>query len=266
MIIDVNAWIGTWPFRSLRDNTPESLVACIDRCGIDRAIVSPLEAVFHRDPRPANEMLVEQIAAFRDRLIPMATLNPAMPGWETDLADWQERLGMKGVRLFPVYHDYAVDGPEAKKLASACSERGMPVLIPQRLEDVRQHHWIDPGKEVPLNGIAALLDAVPGVTVVVPNARGIIDSDLWKRENLRNRRWYVDTSLTEFLYGLHYDISRKNPMGGFFEGGGASHLMFGSHQPMSYAASALVKLATLPVDSGERDRIASGNAVDVFDL
>ena len=31
MIFDVNAWVGVWPFRALRDHTPAALVARLDR-------------------------------------------------------------------------------------------------------------------------------------------------------------------------------------------------------------------------------------------
>ena len=53
MLLDVNAWLGQWPFRALRDNTPQTLLARLDRCGIDAAAVSPIEAVFHRNVQPA---------------------------------------------------------------------------------------------------------------------------------------------------------------------------------------------------------------------
>ena len=46
MIIDVNASLGHYPFRRLRHNTADTLVALMDRNGIDRAVVSSLHAVF----------------------------------------------------------------------------------------------------------------------------------------------------------------------------------------------------------------------------
>ena len=41
---DVNAWIGSWPFRTLRDNTPAALLARLERVGITHAAVSSVEA------------------------------------------------------------------------------------------------------------------------------------------------------------------------------------------------------------------------------
>ncbi|MCA9133557.1 MAG: hypothetical protein KDA45_10400 [Planctomycetales bacterium] len=46
MIIDVNAFLGHYPFRSLRGNTAESMLQTMDGNGIDYALVSSLHAVF----------------------------------------------------------------------------------------------------------------------------------------------------------------------------------------------------------------------------
>ena len=53
--IDLNAWLGSWPFRGLRDNTPDTLIRRLDRAGIGTGCVSRIEAILHRSVQPANE-------------------------------------------------------------------------------------------------------------------------------------------------------------------------------------------------------------------
>ena len=264
MIFDANAWLGVWPFRALRDNTPEALVARLDRAGIACAAVSQIEAIFHRNAQPANERLAESIAPFAERLCPVATLNPTYPGWEDDLRACHEELGMKGVRLFPQYHGYEVDGDLARRAVEACTERGLSVAIPHRMEDTREHHRIDPGKAVDLDRIAALVARVPEARIIVPNGRMHVHSALWRNEELRERRWYVDLSLTEVHYVLHRDVDRRKELAYLIEQGGADHILFGSHQPISYTGPALVKLAILPVDDETRADISYRNAARLF--
>ncbi len=264
MIFDANAWIGVWPFRSLRDNTPEKLLARMDRSGIDLAAVSQIEAVFHRSPQPANEKLAESVAPFGDRLVPMATINPTMPGWEDDLRASQESLGMKAVRLFPPYQGYDADGPEIARVLEACAERALPVSIPHRMEDSREHHPIDPGKTVALDAIADLVAAAPNATIIVPNGRGFTHSALWTRTDLRDRPWYVDLSLTEVHYTLHRSLAGMRELATFLDEGGAEHLMFGTHLPFSYAGPALVKRAVLDVDDRTLEDVSYNNAANVF--
>ncbi len=264
MIFDVNAWLGVWPFRSLRDNTAQELVARMDRSNIDHAAVSLIEAVFHRYPQPANEKLAQAVEPYRDRLHPMATINPLYPGWGDDLACCHESLGMVGVRLFPVYHDYDIAGPEACELVSECAKRKLPVQIPHRLEDVREHHPMDQGETVDLNRVADLVSRVPEATIIVTNTRPIGYCPLWQRDELRDHSWYVDLSLAEVTYTLHKNIDTMKDIAVLTEQGGQKHLLFGSHMPFSYAGPALVKLAVLPVDEDAREDISSRTAARFF--
>jgi predicted TIM-barrel fold metal-dependent hydrolase len=267
MIFDVNAWLGAWPFRQLRDSTPETLVARLKRCGVCAAAVSQIDAIFHRNFQPANERLVEAVDPYRDVLIPLATINPTYIHWERDLQTCHERLGMRGVRLFPEYHAYPVDGPLARQVVEACAERNLPVQIPMRIEDYRERHRIDPGRGgVELARIANLIAAVPKATIMVTNARGIVNSQLWQRTELRSANWYVDLSLAEVHYQLHTDVRSSRDLGLFIEQGGADHLLFGSHVPFSYLGSALVKRATLPVSPDTLENISYHNAAHIFGL
>ncbi|MDE2998500.1 MAG: amidohydrolase family protein [Gemmatimonadota bacterium] len=245
---DLNAWLGSWPFRALRDNTPETLIRRLGRAGIDKAAVSRIEAILHRSVQPANERLAEDLEGFTDRLIPMATINAADRNWEGDLRRCHEDLGMKGARLFPTYHEFAIDGPEARRVVSACAERGLPVFIPHRIEDVRQRHWMDPGRMLDLNGVTNLIASVSGATIVIPNARGIAGSALWRRNEIRDRDWYFDLSLAEVHYSLSRNVNQLGDLADFIDQGGADHLVFGTHAPFSYPSAARVKCAVLPVD------------------
>jgi uncharacterized protein len=262
---DINAWIGNWPFRTLRDNTPQTLVARLQRAGIRRAAVSSVEAVFQRHVQPANEKLAADLEGWGESLVPLATLNPRYPHWQDDLRRCHEELGMKGVRLFPPYHGYDVDGPQAVQAVSACAERDLPVFIPFRLEDQRQRHWMDPGAQLDLTRTANLIDKVPQATVVVTNARGLVQSPLWQRQDLRGRSWYFDLSLAEVHYILHTRPGRMRDLADFIEEGGAPHLLFGTHAPFSYPAAARVKAAILPVEAKTLAEICWNRASRLLD-
>jgi hypothetical protein len=49
MRIDFHTYIGHWPFRQLRGNTAEGLVAYMERFGIDRAVVANINGVFYKN-------------------------------------------------------------------------------------------------------------------------------------------------------------------------------------------------------------------------
>lgn len=265
MIIDINTYIGNFPFRTLRDNTPEKLVARLDRSGIHMAAVSSIDALFNRHPLLANEKLIQDIEPYTDRLIPIGTLNPLSPHWEEDLQDCI-KWGMKGIRIFPPYQGFETHGAEAKQVVQACASENLPIFIPNRLEDSRQHHWMDPGKESNLTQIADLIAANPQATLIIPNARGIYRSALWQRKDIRNANWYIDLSLAEIFYGLHQNVNAMRDLADLFEEGGANHVLFGSNLPISYAGPALVKRAQLPVDDEMLKDISYRTAAKILNL
>ena len=260
---DLNAWVGTWPFRALRDNNPQGLLARLQRAGIERAAVGQIEAAFQRQVQPTNEQLAASLAP-HPQLLPMATLNPAYPHWHDDLRRCHEDLGMRGVRLFPVYHQYAADSPQAVRAVAACAERGLPVFMPHRLEDNRQRHWMDPGRVLDLGQVANLIVQVPLAKVVVPNARGLLQTPLWQRADIRRAPWYFDLSLAEVHYVLHRAVEHMGDIADFIAAGGAGHLVFGTHAPFSYPAAARVKAAVLPVEQDELKAICWRRAVELL--
>ena len=125
MWIDINAHVGHWPFKKLRYNTCAALLERMDRFGVDVSIVSNLNGIFYKNTRSANEELQTEIGSsrrFRDRLVPFAVLNPIYAGWKDDLEACVGKAGMKGVRLYPAYHDYALTDPSCIELVKRVRE------------------------------------------------------------------------------------------------------------------------------------------------
>ena len=141
MIIDSNAYIGSWPFRKIRNNTAEGLLRLMDREGIDRAVVGSLSGVFYRNAQVGNEELFREVRGHEDRLISVATINPGYPGWERDFERCRCELGMKGLKLYPMVHGYSLWDESALRLIRKAAGYGMPVVIPMRVEDERIQHW-----------------------------------------------------------------------------------------------------------------------------
>ena len=120
-LVDLNCYLGEWPFRRYPCTTVDRLLARMDTLRIERAAVSRLENVFFKDCLVGNRELAALIAPHTERLTPFYTINPAFPGWEDDLRLCQEELGLApgagGIQLHPNYHAYDLAGREA----AACS-------------------------------------------------------------------------------------------------------------------------------------------------
>jgi predicted TIM-barrel fold metal-dependent hydrolase len=161
MIVDVNAYLGPFAFRRLRHNTAAGLLALMDSKKIDKAVVSSAAAITYRNAQAGNEEVAEEVRRHRDRLIPFAVINPFYAGWQDDLKTCQEDFGMRGLRLYPNWHNYQLSSPCGRELVTAATERGLVISIPIRVEDSRERSWLVNVPDIPLDEIAELVKANP---------------------------------------------------------------------------------------------------------
>lgn len=252
MIIDTNAYLGPFAFRRLRHNSAEALLRLMDEKGIDKAMVSSASAITYRNAQSGNEEVAEAAAPHRDRLIPFAVVNPFYAGWQDDLKICHEQFGMKGLRLYPKWHNYALSDGCCLELIQQATERGMVVSIPMRVEDYRQRSWLVDVPDVPLSEIVTLVQACPQVRFILLNGAGYTGSPLGKEENGLPANYMIEISRLSALLA--------NEIGTLVSRLGADRVVFGSGMPFKYPDPALLKLEVLDVPAEVREAIQSGNA------
>lgn len=258
MIIDANAYMGHWPFRPLRHNTADGLLRLMDQHGIDRAVVSSIHAIFYRNSQAGNEELSVQIRPHRDRLIPFATLNPTYVGWREDLHRCCEDLGMKGLRLFPYYHDYVLTEERSLALIGEATERGLPLALPIRVVDMRQRHWMDTLKNLSLSEIEAVVRQCPETTFLILEGVGVEHSALAKDEDLQRSNVLFEISrMTSVL---------QKTLPELLHAVGPSKLVFGTGMPFKYPRPALLKMELLDAEETVKEQIFHANMARVLGL
>ncbi len=171
MITDTCALVGKWPFAPLSYSSVDDLLVKMDKIGIARAVVSPVEGAFYKRPQPVNEALAAAIADHADRLLLAAVCNPSHLGWERDLQHAMSELGAVGVRLFPGYHGYGLEHPGTKALAIETAGQETPLFITVRLQDERYHPPAFKVPSVPLTSLITFANAHPQTHIVLSMAR-----------------------------------------------------------------------------------------------
>ena len=251
-MIDVNAYIGHFAYRQLRHNTGAGLVRLMDRFGIQRAVVSSAAAITYRNPHAGNEETAAEVEAHRGRLIPFAVLSPAYAGWQDDLKICHEKFGMRGVRLYPHWHGYALSDPRCRDLVNAATERGMAIAIPVRVEDRRQQGWLVDIADLELGEIAGLIRACPKARFIVQNASGVAGSVLGSRNNGLGENYAVEITRLSVEFG--------NEIGRLVAALGDDRVLFGSGMPFHYPGAAIVRMEILEAPEEVKAKIRSRNA------
>ncbi len=256
MLIDTNAYLGPFAFRRLRHNTPGGLLKLMDAKGIAKAAVSSAAAITYRNPQSGNEELAEAVRPHRDRLIPLAVINPAYAGWKDDLKICHEEFGMKGLRLYPKWHRYELADPVCLELVRLAAEQNMVISIPLRVEDYRQRSWLVDVPDLRPADLVPLVKACPKARFVLVNGLGFAGSPLGEKGQGLPANYVIEISrLTAVM---------ANEIGQLLCELGPDRVVFGTGMPFNSPDPALVKLEVLDAPEEVKEQIRWKTAAKLF--
>jgi predicted TIM-barrel fold metal-dependent hydrolase len=255
MLLDINAHVGHWPFKQLKNNTCAGLLEYMNRFGVTSSVISNLTGVFYKDTQTANEELYDEIRSdkkFRDRFIPFAVLNPIYAGWQNDLEKCHNQLGMKGICLYPLYHDYEVTDPACIELVKRARDKGMIITFTHRIMDSRQRSWMDISKEWSLKDMIPIIKEVPDARYFIVNTANSITVG------------EEDTALIKKT-DLLFDTSGRvlTDLGGMIKRYGKEKFAHGTHFPILDYLGGLLRIDSLyesEADAETMELLKSGNA------
>jgi predicted TIM-barrel fold metal-dependent hydrolase len=256
LILDVNCFVGHWPFRRIPYRTASDLVRLMARVHTQGALVTPLAGLFYKDCLSAvHELLDELETESLSNLWPVAVVNPAFPGWQEDLAIMVDEWGCVAVRLFPSYHDYRLPDPQAEELLSVIQERGLPLMISMRVEDERLQHWLVRVEPVSPLDIMWLLRTFSDIRIV------LCESKPDEIDQLRDR----------ILTHAHASVATPTRMPQFYleelvRQLGSERVLYGTGMPLSYPEGTLQEVRDAQLAEDDRNRVLSGNALKLFGL
>ncbi|MGV3686351.1 MAG: amidohydrolase family protein [Daejeonella sp.] len=262
MLIDINAYVGNWPFQQLQYNTCEALLDRMNKFGVEISVISNLNGIFYKNTQSANEELYKELRSarkFSDRFIPFAVINPIYAGWRDDLETSVKHFGMKGVRVYPKYHDYGIIDPACIELVKRVRDHGLPVAFEYRMVDSRQRSWMDidyvvgtPKREWTLKDILPIVKAVPDAKYMILNYANASALTAEEMALVKNANLLFDTSGRTITN-----------MSDFLKLYGTDKFAFGTHSPILDYLSGQLRIESLypsEADENVKEMLRSGNA------
>ena len=250
MIVDVNTFVGSYPFRRVTGSTLGHLAKSMTRLGIDQAWVSHLPSVFWRDPMEGNDSLL-QATSDMAAMAPVPAIHPGLPGWETELVRLA-RLPVPAVRCDASFYGLDPAGEEMLTLVRACAGHDIPLLAAARLEDGRQRHPHDRAPELAAAAVRSWLRVDAGLRLIVTHAdKAFIEEVHFGSTPSEASRVWWDVS---WVWGPPEDHLQQ-----LLGTVGLDRFVFGTGQPLRLPDAAFAKLDLLDLSVEDRDRMAAGN-------
>jgi hypothetical protein len=248
-MIDVNAWIGGYPFRDVPHPEPAILLRVLEREGFSGAWVGHLPAAFWRDAHAGNAPLRAALAPFAAQLWPTPIARPDWPGWE-EVVDEAARVGEPAIRAYPMQWGLPPDGPAMRSLAHRCAMRGRVLLLTTRFEDGRQRHPMDTVADLPAWSVRELVRQTDASIVVTSAGADAISEIAWGLTDAERERIWFDPT---WLWGPPDD--QFTQLVGTI---GAARFAFGTGWPLRLAQQSRALVALSPFN---RTAFADGTAI-----
>jgi predicted TIM-barrel fold metal-dependent hydrolase len=238
-MIDVAAWIGPYPFRELPHPDPDVLVRVLERERLSGAWVGYLPAAWQRDQMQANRTLFQALAPY-PVLRAAPTIRPDWPRWEQQLDEVVQR-GAAAIRVYPRHWQLGPYDVRLHDLVLACAERGLPVVLTVRFEDLRQRSDLDTAGDLPAVYVRALARLRDDVRLVVTGAgREMMEEAHGSLTPDEQRRVYWDFA---WVWGPPEDHFAH-----LLRTMGAERFVYGTHWPLRLVQNSRANLDLLPDD------------------
>jgi predicted TIM-barrel fold metal-dependent hydrolase len=255
MRLDVNSFLGSYPFRRVPGTSPDALLRAMDRVAIDQAWVTHLPGIFWRDPAAGNPWLYETTAR-HDRLQPVPAIHPGLNGWEAALTE-ARAARVPAIRCDPTYYGLDPVGTEMRALTGACSAEGVPLMLAVRLEDARQRHPNDRASELPPWAVRTLVRSDPRVRLIITHAdRPFVEEVHFGSTPEESSRILWDIC---WIWGPPEDHLET-----LLRTVGVDRFVFGTGQPLRIPENSVAKLDLLDLSPEQRASIESDNALAVL--
>ena len=261
MLLDINASVGHWPFQQFKYNTCGALLERMNRFGISISVISNLNGIFYKNTQSSNEELYAEIISdkrFTDRFIPFAVINPIYAGWKDDLDTCSSKFGMKGIRIYPLYHDYELTDPACIELVKTARDKKLVVAIPTRMVDSRPRSWMDIATEWSLKDIMPVIRAVPDARYMILNAANSLDLDDNDLDLIRKGEVVIDTSGRAI--SKPWELIKRF---------GSDKFAFGTHSPILDYTTGQLRIEALresEADEKTKELLRSANAKRILGI
>lgn len=249
-MIDVNVSLFRWPFRRLAGDDTAGLVAALRKRNVVQAWAGSLEGVFHKDLASANTRLAEECRRFGDGMLkPFGSINLKLPDWQEDLRRCHEEHTMPGIRLHPNYHGYGLNDPAFSELLHLATARRLVVQLAVCLEDERTQHPLMRVPPVDISPLAVLLKSEPDARLIILNSDPLHNLEQ-SQELLQAGNVSFDISMVEGAGGVGR-LAKKISL---------PRMLFGTHYPLFYFESAVLKVREAEFTDAERQAVLESNA------
>ncbi len=246
----ITALEAACPWQAVGDGTVAGLLASMDAAGVD------ISAVFAIATKPDQvEGIFRWCEAIRSiRIEPFPSVHPETP----DCDKWIARIaeaGFKGIKLHPMYQEFAIDEPRMDRLYAACRDVGIIVAF----HCGRDIGYPPEDDRASAARLANMLPRWPKLRVICSHMGGWREWDAAHEYLLGAPNVWLDTSFSLEELGTERAVKMMRRHG-------AGRVVFGTDWPWRSQSDSLAFLHGLGLSEAEEQSVRGGSAAKLLGL
>lgn len=210
-VIDVHTHLGPFCGIYLPEAPLDKMIAGMDRCGVERIILAPHNALAG-DTREGNRAMIDAVTRYPGRIYGYCTINPNfMDEMDKEMGQYLAQPGVAGIKIHPVMHACPAD-----------SEKYTPVWERANAEKlmVLSHTWGETGECGPPK-MRKIAERYPDVRLLLGHScYGAWEQAIALAAEFPNV--YLELTAAYHVYGLIEWMCKK---------AGAQKVLFGTDYP-----------------------------------
>ncbi len=235
-------------WKGVGDGTIADLLQSMDAAGVDVSVICNI-ATKPTQVQPIFDWC-RRIAS--DRIVPFASVHPDTP----DIADWLKRFvdaGLRGIKMHPMYQEFAFDEPRMDPFYAAVAESGL-LLEPHCGYDIAfpGDDRSDPDR------IARVIERHPSLKLICTHL-GAWEQWSDVERYLAGKKVWLETSMSVSLLGTQAtsELIRAH---------GPDRVMFGTDWPWTNQTDQINLLKMLDLERKQIEAVLGGNAAKLLGL
>lgn len=242
-IIDFHAHLGPYFNMHIPMSGPEDMIWTMDRCGIDKTIVSPTPGLCS-DLEFGNDLMLEAIMSHRGRLYGACTVNGNFP--ELSVEELERCFGADRdvvlVKLHPFLNGCRMNDRRMKGIYDFASARKLFIIV---------HTWVDNDPYGNVDLFASVAKDYPDIKWLMGHSGGPYGS---------NRAVEIAHELPNVFLDLTMSMIPARQIEFFIGEVGADRIIFGTDNPFIDPRPQIGRLCLAGITQEDRVKIMGGNA------
>lgn len=244
LVVDAHAHVGAWERTITSVRKPEDIVRSMDRCGIDKMIVSSFASI-QGEMRPGNRQTEKILGQFPERLYGYAGVNPHYPEETAEELTYcfDNAENFVGLKFHCGLHGVPLHGSGYEPALCFANERELPVLVHGSGDD----QWEE------------VAQRYPKASFILAHACA------WDGRDPAGRETYLPFRDIENLYvDVAGSAAHRGALRALVDLVGVDKVLFGSDFPMFDLAFELGRVLLSELEPEEKKAICGGNATLLF--